>query len=147
MSIHSVASIGPRLGGRGDARPPAPATDAAPSFNWAAARRPRRRCPIGLPNLFLRKSFNWAAARRPRRPGISGADVGQKVGLQLGRGSEAAETEEYAERIKWSEVLQLGRGSEAAETYREQLHKRPKKGLQLDRGSEAAETKIDFTTG
>ena len=61
------ASIGPRLGGRGDTR-------------------------AGVGKQEIQTSFNWAAARRGRGDSARIQEVTQKHPLQLGRGSEAAET-------------------------------------------------------
>ena len=160
------ASIGPRLGGRGDHQDSSRRRVPPPRFNWAAARRPRRRLAPVRPARDSSAGFNWAAARRPRRhPGEHegpGADGGfnwaaarrprrpcravvsctSKSELQLGRGSEAAET--TLRRSHWIRHgwLQLGRGSEAAETYCVVASQSPDAMLlQLGRGSEAAETK------
>ena len=118
------------------------------SFNWAAAAETVHRSPG--PGAASR--FNWAAARRPRRRDSAGYDqppgglasIGPRLGgrgdnsflnsvafdtteLQLGRGSEAAETESCLRFVVTLAKLQLGRGSEAAETghYRLDDHRTP----------------------
>ena len=134
------ASIGPRLGGAAETVRGSKRSPRSIRFNWAAARRPRRRTfsfvPSRTPNRFnwaaarrprrpragrgtcgMARSFNWAAARRPRRRRDPDPLPVGALRLQLGRGSEAAETSGAAlADIGYHAELQLGRGSEAAET-------------------------------
>ena len=117
LESHAVASMGPRLGGRGDER----AGDDGPADVDGASMGPR----LGGRGDYVDRTLSSAANT-----------------LQWGRGSVAAETgSEDFDRVVLVR-LQWGRGSVAAETshvmrYRATLRPR----LQWGRGSVAAETR------
>ena len=109
------ASIGPRLGGRGDADKAEGMLSTCERFNWAAARRPRRRATRGGVRA-VAAGFNWAAARRPRRPATDPASRTRPSRFNWAAARRPRRRRSLSHPVSLGISLQLGRGSEAAET-------------------------------